>query len=143
MIYHHQLEATSPLSLQIFDLRRKLEKPTLFITKHIDANIASHLNLAKIFFLHWKLNSIVIKITNKLFIFLWNFSGLVICLTSFLSTFLIFSWCSFEGLICLTWHHKKHFWSLFLMLISPFNGLLIFKVSLCKNFLIKVYKLKC
>ena len=31
---------------------------------------------------------------------------------------------NFIGLICLTWHHKKHFWSLSLMLDSPFLGIL-------------------
>ena len=36
---------------------------------------------------------------------------------------------------------EKHFWSLFLRLISPFFGLLIQQVILCKNFLIMVYKL--
>ena len=30
MIYHHQLKAENPLSLQIFDLKHKLEKPTHF-----------------------------------------------------------------------------------------------------------------
>ena len=30
MIYHHQLKATNPLSLQIFDPKHKLEKPVHF-----------------------------------------------------------------------------------------------------------------
>ena len=93
----------------------------IFITKHVNSYILFHLNLAKIFFLHRTLNSNIIK-----------------CFSNFFVSFLILSGCSFEGLICLTWHHKKHFWSLLLMLISPFLGLL----SPYKNFLIMVYKLK-
>ena len=41
----------------------------VFITKHVNANVIFHLSLVKIFFLHRKLNSILIKIFKKFFIF--------------------------------------------------------------------------
>ena len=82
------------------------ENQLVFITIHGNANAVFHLNFAKIFFLHRKLNPTIIKITHK-----------------FLSFCIILSGCTFTGLRCLTWHHKKHFWSLFLMLISPYFGL--------------------
>ena len=37
----------------------------------------------------------------------------------------ILSGCIFTGVICLTWHLRKDFWSLFFMLISPYFELLI------------------
>ena len=37
-----------------------------------------------------------------------------------LSCFVIPSGCIFNGFKCPRWHQRKHFWSLFLMLISPF-----------------------
>ena len=66
-----------------------------------------------IFFLHCKLNFIIIMFFSN-----------------FLAAFLILSGCSFEGLICLIWRHKKHFSSLFMMLTSPFLDLLIQQISL-------------
>ena len=121
----------------------------IFITKHVNAYIGFHLNLAKIFFLHGKLNPIIIKITNKLFMDLWTLyglfmesSGLVICLSSFLSIFLILFGCSFEGSICLTWHHKNIFDLCFWCWLVLFLDVLIQLVSSCKNFLITVNVLR-
>ena len=74
----------------------------ILVTKHVNGNVVLFFNLAEIFFLHREFNSII---------------------TSFLSSRVIISGCILTGLIWLIWHHKKHFWSLFLMLISSFFGL--------------------
>ena len=98
----------------------------VFIAIQANANVVFRFNLAKSFYSNRKPNLIIIKIINKLFILLCNSV-----------------WMHFTGLICLTWHHKEHFWSLFLMLISPFLDFLIQQVIFHKNFLIMDYKLKC
>ena len=79
----------------------------VFITKHVSANVVLRFNFIKIIFSQRKPNPIIIKTISKPSIFSCILSGSI-----------------FTGLICLTWHHKKHFWSLFLMLISPFFELL-------------------
>ena len=78
----------------------------IFVTKHFNANVVFSFNPAIIFFLQRK-----ISIIMKLF-------------STFLTSFVNLSGCIFTGLIGLTWHHKKHLWSLFLMLIKPFFELL-------------------
>ena len=69
----------------------------VFITKHIDTNVAFCFHLPKIFFSHRKLNPSIIKIISKLFI----------------------SLCIFTGWICLTWRHKiffdHYFWCLLVL----------------------------
>ena len=52
----------------------------IFITKHVNANIVLFFNLAKIFFSHRKkLNSMTIKIINKVFIFPCNSFWMYFC----------------------------------------------------------------
>ena len=68
----------------------------VFITKHVNANVVFYFDIAKVFFSHRKINFIIIMIINK-----------------YLSSHVILSVCMFTGLICLTWHQRKHFWSLF------------------------------
>ena len=46
---------------------------TILATKHVNANIILFFNLAKVFFLNTKVNSIIFKIISKFFIFLCNF----------------------------------------------------------------------
>ena len=75
----------------------------IFRTKYVNANIYLF-NLFKILFFYRKLKSTIIKFFSNFFV-----------------DFFIFPGCYLEGLICLTRHHKKH-WFLFLMLISPFLG---------------------
>ena len=105
---------------------------SIFVTKHVNANVAFSLNLAKIFFLYRKLNSIIIKIFSQVFI-------------TFSNSF----WIYFYRIIMPNMTPQKHFWSLFLILnstflrlLSPFLGL-IQQVISHKNFVIMVDKLKC
>ena len=79
------------------------ESQFLFITKNIHENFVFCFNSTKIFFWYRKFNSVINKIINNS-----------------LSFRVILSVCIFTGLICLTWHQRKHFRSLFLMLISLF-----------------------
>ena len=93
----------------------------IFITKCINANVF-FFNLANIFFSHRKLNFIIMQIISKFFVILSN------------SFWMYFYWINMPNI--------AHFWSLFLMLISPFSNFLIQQVGLCKNVLIIAYKLK-
>ena len=61
----------------------------ILITKHINANVVFCFNFAKILFSHRKFNSIIIKITHKLFI-----------------RFLILSGCIFRRLRCVNMKPK-------------------------------------
>ena len=72
MINRHQLKATNLLSLQIFNLKFKLESQSIFITKHINTYIVFYFNLAKIFFFYWKLKSIIIKFFSNFFVSFFN-----------------------------------------------------------------------
>ena len=83
------------------------KRQPIFLTKYVNTNIVSCFNLAKIFLFYRKIIIIIIKLFNKFFIFFWD---------SFSAYFYTIN--------MPMWHHKKHFWSLFLMLISPFFGLL-------------------
>ena len=124
MYHHHQLKAINSLSLQIFDLKCKLKKPTHF---HNPTHWCKYCSFfSKIFFSYRKVNFIIIKFFGNFFV-----------------GFFIPSGCSFEGWICLTWHHKKRFWSFFFFWcwLVLFLNFLIQWVSSCNNFLITVDKL--
>ena len=80
----------------------------VLVTKNFNANIVFLFNFIKIFFLHRKFHSIIIKIINKFFIHLCNFF-----------------WTYFYGINIPNMTSKKTFWSLFLMSVSPFLDFLI------------------
>ena len=96
----------------------------VFITKQVNANFFLSQSCWNLFLAQ---ETFIIKnIISKLFVILCN---------SF--------WIHFYRLICLTWHQRKHFWSLFFILIILFLGLLIQQVISHENSLVMVYKLKC
>ena len=75
VIYNHQLKATNRLSLQIFSLKHKFEKPT-HLHNHVNAYIAFYSILLKSFSCTG--NSLSSSLIS---------SGLLVCLTSFFYQF--------------------------------------------------------
>ena len=52
---------------------------SIFVIKHVNANIGYCFNFAKIFFFHRKFNFIIIKIISKVFIFFCNSFWMYFC----------------------------------------------------------------
>ena len=99
---------------------------TIFVTKHVNANVVFCFNLAKIFFSHKKLNFILIEILSKFFTFTHN---------SF--------WMYFCGINMPNMHHKNIFDPYFWCWLAHFLDFLILQALSHKNSLIMVGKLKC